>query len=480
MNTTPMIVVLAVYLFALALIAVRSAFKVKGIPDFFVARKGARALAVAGSLVATILGGSAVIGAIDAGPTLGGAAAWFMLTGALGLLALLPLIRRARRFGKFTLPDMIENLYGTGPRVVAGVVIPVAWTGIVAAQMIASAKLLQNFTSLGYTESACIAAGVLILYTMAGGQVSILRTDFFQAVLILAGLLTIGVFVAVSLLGVDTGGYLVLRSHGAIQTPGFPFNENFSPLDLFILIVTYGTTFTVGPDMFSRIFCARDDRSAKAAVLVAVGVLVPVSFLIGYLAAFGTTLGNVQGTRIMEIASAVVPSALLPLIAVSLMSVVLSSADTTLLSSSVIVCELISRFPPKKLEGLTPNFRTSCGVDWREMSLSKARLVIFANGMLALLLALHFTDIISTLLLALAVYAGAFTMPVLLGLLGMRVRPVFVNAAIVAGGAISLAGKLSQSFWGGDAGDILTIAAFVVNAVILYAGRMPRADKSLR
>ena len=50
-------IALIIYLVFLVVIAVRSAKSVKDIPDFFVARKGASAKAVAGSLVATILGG---------------------------------------------------------------------------------------------------------------------------------------------------------------------------------------------------------------------------------------------------------------------------------------------------------------------------------------------------------------------------------------------------------------------------------------
>ena len=144
-------IALIIYLAFLIAIAVRRARRVKDIPDFFVARKGASAKAVAGSLVATILGGSAVIGAVDSGAKLGGAASWFMLVGALGLLALIPFAGRAYSHGKYALPDLVENLYGKGPRLVASFVIPVAWTGIVAAQIIAAAKLLMTFTSLGYT-----------------------------------------------------------------------------------------------------------------------------------------------------------------------------------------------------------------------------------------------------------------------------------------------------------------------------------------
>ncbi len=439
-------IALIVYLIFLIFIAARSARHVKDIPDFFVARKGASAKAVAGSLVATILGGSAVIGAIDSGARLGGAATWFMLVGALGLFALIPFADRAYQHGKYALPDLVENLYGKGPRLVASLVIPVAWTGIVAAQIIAAAKLLMTFTTLGYTAAAIIAATVFTGYTLAGGQLSILRTDFLQACLIILGLVVLAGFAM-------TGGESATPSLSAILqgAPAFPFNTNFSPLDLFLLILTYGTTYTAGPDIFSRVFCARDTVTAKKAIAMAALTLIPVAFVIGFLAIYGVGLGDVQGARITAIANQVLPQPLIPLIALALLSVVLSSADTTLLSSSVIICRLFSFG-----------------------SLAKARIVILLNGIVALLLALVFTDIIGTLLLALAVYAGAFTVPILWGLLGLKAKPKFVAAAIVIGGILALAGKLCPALpgaLGAHTGDILMIAAFVVNGVILVLGR---------
>jgi len=447
---------LIIYLVVLIAIAVRSARRVKDIPDFFVARKGASAKAVAGSLVATILGGSAVIGAVDSGAKLGGAASWFMLVGALGLLALIPFAGRAYEHGKYSLPDLVENLYGKGPRMVATIVIPIAWTGIVAAQIIAAAKLLMTFTSLGYITAAVVSAVVFTGYTLAGGQLSILRTDFMQACLIIVGLLLLAGF---ALFGGVSGAEAPASLSSILQgAPEFPFNKNFTPLDLFLLILTYGTTYTAGPDIYSRVFCAKDTATAKKAIAMAACTLIPVAFVIGFLAVYGVSLGNmgdfVQSARITAIADAVLPSALLPLFALALLSVVLSSADTTLLSSSVII------------NGLC-----------RKPSLLQARIVILMNGLLALMLALVFTDIIGTLLLALAVYAGAFTVPILWGLLGLQAKPKFVGAAIIAGGILALSGKLCPALPGSlgqHTGDILMIAAFVVNAVILAIGRRPR------
>ena len=466
-------IALIIYLVVLVLIAVRSARRVKDIPDFFVARKGASAKAVAGSLVATILGG-----AVDSGTRLGGAASWFMLTGALGLLALIPFASRAYSHGKYALPDLVENLYGKGPRLVASIVIPVAWTGIVAAQIIAAAKLLMTFTPMSYT-----AAAVFTGYTLAGGQFSILRTDFFQACLIIAGLLVLAGFALFADASqvtdiTQTAGTLATAgasdAASAVNIPPFPFHANFTPFDLFLLILTYGTTYTAGPDIFSRMFCAKDVATAKKAIAAAACTLIPVAFVIGFLAVYGAGLGEVQGARITAIANAVFPPALIPLFALALLSVVLSSADTTLLSSSVIICGLF-RIGADPKGARDP--QTTAGA--ANKSLLKARAIILLNGIVALLIALVFTDIIGTLLLALAVYAGAFTVPILWGLLGLKAKPKFVAAAIIAGGALALAGKFCPALpgaLGAHTGDFLMVAAFIVNAIILAIGREKKTN----
>ena len=435
-----MITILAIYLAALVFLAAYDLLKIKTIPDFFLAKKEAGAAAVTGSLIATILGGSAVIGAVDAGPRLGYASSWFMLTGALGLLALVPLSEKVRKLGKYSLPDIIRALYGNGPFIAASVIIPIAWIGVAAAQIIAASKLLMTFTPLSYAASAVIVTLVFTGYTIAGGQRSVLKTDFLQAALILAGLILIAAYAAKA----------KLPPNGAI-VPSFPFNHNFTPLDLLVLILTYATTYAVGPDIYSRLFCAKSCKAAKAALVASAALLVPVAFMIGYLSACGAAMTDANGALITDIAKNTLPPNLIPVVALSLLSVVLSSADTTLLSSSIILC----------------------GLMFKKTSLLKARLVILSSGIAALFIALIFTDIIATLLLALAVYAGAFIVPVLWGLFGGRSKPRYVTLAIILGGALALAGKLSPaaSLAGVFISDILLIAAFLVNLLLLMAGR---------
>ena len=79
-----------VYFLFIVGIGVYSAFQVKKPEDYYVAGKRAGLIPVSGSLLATILGGSAVLGTIELSQNVGWPALWFLFSAALGLFILVP------------------------------------------------------------------------------------------------------------------------------------------------------------------------------------------------------------------------------------------------------------------------------------------------------------------------------------------------------------------------------------------------------
>src|SRR5690606_32849386 len=156
---------------------------------------------------------------------------------------------------------------------------------------------------------------------------SILKTDSLQSVLIITGLLSLMIFAT--------------RTPEAANVPqlttGGLFNESFSVLDLVILILTYSVTFVVGPDIYSRVFCAKDEKTATLSVLLVAVILLPVSFGLTYLGIYSAQSGT---TEVMSFAQNLLPNWFYGLFIAALLSAVMSSADTTLLTSSVILGEL--------------------------------------------------------------------------------------------------------------------------------------------
>ncbi|MFA5535253.1 MAG: hypothetical protein WDA19_12200, partial [Mariniphaga sp.] len=185
MNTPGYIVIS--YFSVVVGIGIFSWFKVKTPDDYYIAGKKARFLPVTGSLLATILGGSAILGTIELSQSIGWAALWFLFCASLGLFLLAPLTKYVSRFGKYTLPGLLGYFFGEKARIISSLIIPVAWLGIVAAQIIAAAQILSGLELISYRGAAVTAGAIFILYTLAGGQVSILKTDLFQAILIIAG-----------------------------------------------------------------------------------------------------------------------------------------------------------------------------------------------------------------------------------------------------------------------------------------------------
>jgi len=426
--------IIAYFLFIVG-IGVYSAFQVKKPDDYYVAGKRAGWLPVSGSLLATILGGSAVLGTIELSQSIGWPALWFLFSAAAGLLVLVPLSKYVRRYGNFTLPELLGKFYGKRAETIASLIIPLAWVGIVAAQIIAAAKILSGLNSLSYQQAAIISGSVFILYTLLGGQWSILKTDTLQSVLILIGLTAMLFFIF-------TDPEKQVSHPLSFEAM---FNEKFGLIDLLILLITYSVTFVVGPDIYSRIFCARNEKTASKSVLIVALILVPVSFGLTYLGVFSQN----SGEGIVTFAQRLLPGWAYGLFLAALLSAVMSSADTTLLTSSIILSEL-----------MTDNLD-------KQNSLTLTRYLIVGIGALSLVIALYVTSIIQALLLALTFFSGAFVVPTLAGLLQIRVNRKNVAFALLSGGIIALTGKLLTQLNYAIIGNSLILIAYIVNAICL-------------
>jgi len=425
-------------------IGVYSAFKIKKPSDYYVAGKKAGLIPVSGSLLATILGGSAILGTIELSQTTGWAALWFLFCASLGLFALLPLSKYVRRFGNYTLPELLGSFYGKKAETISSIIIPLAWLGIVAAQIIAAAKILNGLGFVSYQNAAIISAIIFVIYTLLGGQLSILKTDTLQAILIIAGLLALFIFAGQNTLS-NTVEPLKFR---------MLFNASFTVIDLMILVLTYSVTFVVGPDIYSRVFCAKNEKTASQSILLVACILIPISFILTYLGVFSQQ----SGSGIISFAENLLPGWVYGLFIAALLSAVMSSADTTLLTSSMILSELIT------------------GDLEQKKSLQLTRYIIVGMGIISLIVALYVTSIIQALLLALTFFSGAFVVPTLAGLLKLNINKDRIVLAMLLGGATALSGKTIHISSYELIGNIIIISSYLVNTLILFSPTILRSD----
>jgi SSS family solute:Na+ symporter len=303
----------------------------------------------------------------------------------------------------------------------------VAWCGVVAAQLIAGGRLLAGFLGLDFQLALALVAIVFTLYTFWGGQISVIRTDLWQFLLFMGGLIValaflLGAFsVQPQLWGQIPPGYLEFP-----VSPGFGWYE---VLVFYPLII--GLPYLVGPDIYSRTLCARDDRAARNSAMGAAMIIIPLSFL---LALFGILArarfpGIPAETALPEVLNHIIPMGLRGLILAGFLGAIMSSADTCLLSASTI---------------LTLNVFGPFHVGKGEARLRITRIAVLALGFVAWLIASRQQGIISSLLLGYTVFVGGVVFPTLAALFKgkLRITPWGAFYAVVAGGSVAILGKI--------------------------------------
>ncbi len=409
--------VLIAYLLAMISIGAAAARRAKTVESFFLAGRSLKPALLTATLTATILGASSTLGMAGLGFSEGLTGAWWLLSGTLGLLVLsFFLAEKVRAAGCFTLPELMGEEYDQRVRFGASALILVSWIGIIAAQIVASGKLLSVLFGPSSEAFMIASAAVFVLYTALGGQRSIVKTDALQLLILLFGLIVVA------------GRAFQLAGPEILAGTSFPTSEARGWTEVVSLVLVVGSAYLVGPDIYSRLFSAKDPKTARRSALAAALVLLPLAFVITGLGISARILFPGIGPE--EALPVLMAETLSPLgegmVAAALLSALMSSADTTLLTAtSIFALDLYKARRPEASE--------------REMMrVSRGGTVLI--GGLALLSALRHPEIIASLLSAYTVFAGGLIVPLLAGFWRERLRLTSEGAlaALLGGGGTAL------------------------------------------
>lgn len=400
-------------------------------PDtFWVAGRRVGTRRLTASLVATVFGASSTVGIIGLGYATGLTGAWWALIGGLALIPFgLVIAGRVRRLQVYTLPDILRRAYGTRVSVAAALLIALAWCGVVAAQIVAGAVLLGAVLPLSLQPALLLVSAVFVGYTFLGGQLSVIRTDAWQLALFCGALVTMLGLVLAAGLGAGTVPAGIAAGHLA-----FPVSPSFGWYELLVFYpLIVGMPYLVGPDMYSRVLCARDEPTARRAALLAAAAVVPLALSLALLGLLiqahmpGLEPESALPSAILELA----PVGLRGLIVVGVLGAVMSSADTTLVSASTIF----------SLNVAGPSTAMS-----PEARLRLTRATVLVVGVIAWGMAALQQGIIASLLLAYTVFVGGVALPTLLSFWRDRlgINAAGALAAVLLGGVTAVLGALGD------------------------------------
>jgi len=425
-----MLVLIIVILYFLTLIGIGvwSSGRARSQDGFFVAdRKGTTPL-ITGSLLATVIGGSATVGLAGLGFEQGLTGAWWLLVGGIGLLILgFFFAPKVRAWALYTLPELVEREYDRRVGLAASILIVIAWTGVVAGQIVAAGKVLSILGMGSPIFWMTIFTLVFVVYAILGGQYSVIRTDIVQAVI-----LFLGIFVALALVFPLVGGLGGLKTSLSPDYFSFPLSAKFGWKELLSFLILVGATYVVGPDIYTRLFCAKGGKTAQRSVFVTAVFVSLAAFAIALIGMCSQVLHPAIAAEqaFPQLISDVLPLGLSGLVLAALLAALMSSADTCLLSQSIILTQdIIKRFHPLLDERKT---------------LLVTRLSLIFLGLIALGLAISLKGVISSLLFAYTIFTCGLVVPVIAGFYKekLKVTSQGALAALVGGGVIGLLGRI--------------------------------------
>lgn len=428
-------VILVVYAAILLGIALLSLRYNTNLENFLVAGHKQRKILVVASMLASTIGGGITIGTVANAYRIGFPAFWFVAAGGIAhFLQGALLSERVRASEALTLPDLANRHLGPAVRMEISLIILVTWIGISAAQFVASARIITTLTGMPHAGAVASAAAFIVVYTLIGGQKSVLRTDLFQF-----GILAGAVVLVLA--------YLFLAKPPASGSVRMDlFTKDFGPLDLVYYVVVMGGSYFICPMMFSRILSADSPANArKSSFLSGTGMLF-FAFAITFVGLWArSSLPDLGGLDPLNaIARNHVPSALGMVLILGLLAAILSTADTVLITAAGILEHDI--FKGTRVAGV--------------------RMWTVAVGAVGAGIALFQTDVIAMLMKTYNGYTAGLVPALFVALMlpaDRRVRPIWGFAAIAGGYALGLAGSVTGS-------KVLPLAGMAVSAGIALAG----------
>jgi SSS family solute:Na+ symporter len=407
------------YLSVLIGISVWLSFRVRTQEDFMVAGRRLTWPILVGTLLATWIGSGSIFGGGNLGFRQGFAALWQPAGAWVGIVIIFFIAGRARRFGEFTVPDLMEARYNVAARVLSTIATVLSYTIIVSYQFRGGGRVLHLvFPDVSYQQGILITAIFATGFTVLAGLMSVAYTDIANGLIIV-----VGTALAVPALIHAGGGWTEVRAN---LDP-----SHFSLLGTMSLQEALGyflpTMFLLlgNANMYQRFFAARDEREARRSVVGWIIGVIFVETLVIALAVVGSSLPAFRDLAVPEtIIPAVARHGLPVLIGCLLLSaiiaIIVSTADSFLLVPATnLVRDIYQRF-------------VNPGASSRRIVLY-SRLAVVGLGVVAYVMIAAFQEILDAVVAAYTIYGAAITPALMAVFFWRRVTPAGGVASILTG-----------------------------------------------
>ncbi len=416
-----MILVVAYALFLVYAVLRLFRTPVRGETDYLLAGRRLTLPAFVATTVSTWYGG--ILGVGEYAWTYG-VSNWLVFGAPYYLYALvfaLALAGRARRGRALTMPDLLQERYGTRAAAVgAGAIFVMT---VPAAYVLMMGVLVEMALGWPLWLGAVIGMALSVGYVVRGGLRAVVGTEIVQFVLMFLGFL-----VLVPVCVAKFGGWDFLRDALPPQHLTWHGGRGFQAVAIWYVIAA---STLVEPAFYQRCCAARDERTARRGLLVSILFWVFFDFL--------TTTSGLYARAVLpsledpvaafpRLAAAALPPLLQGLFLTSLLATIMSTVD----SYAFIAAITGGRDVWLRL-------RTGGAPADDPRSMTAVRAGLLATSVLAVALALWSGSVVGLWHHLGSVGTPVLLLPITLGYTRWRPRPGRATAAMLAAGGVSLA-----------------------------------------
>lgn len=369
-------IIMFVYLGAMLILGVYCIRYIKTFDDFFVAGRRLGYFLSVGTMCALFVGGSA-IGVAGMGHDYGIGAVWYYIAYGVGFVALAQtFVVPLRAMNQYTVADIFGVRYDKRVHIVSTVITFFAWIFFFAAFVVAGARVVEALLGWDLYIAILVTAGIFTIYTSVGGMWAVTMTDFVQFVILFAG-----IFVIFPVGMNAVGGIGTLFANTPPENVSIiPIMDGSMMKGLGYVVATMFLTASTGivaPDVFIRVWCAKDNKTAKQTLWTTALLIVVFAFMLAMLGMAAKIMAPdiAHEMALPWMVKELLPAGISGLVLVALMAAAISGAVPELVvCSSILARDVYQRFINPKAD---------------EVKLLKAsRLLTFSVGAIGMVLAM--------------------------------------------------------------------------------------------
>ncbi|MDC3424413.1 sodium/proline symporter [Aquibacillus sp. 3ASR75-11] len=374
------------------------------------------------------------------GPALAFQQGWYALWYALGdaggaIVNLSVLGKRMRRMseilGALSPIEYLEKRYESGAvRIIGSVISIIFLFAYVFAQFIASGKALESLTGLPYTWALIIGVGVIIAYTVTGGYLAVVWTDFIQGIIMVVGV------VGIAILGFSKlGGLSGLNERLGQMDASYLsiWGKDLAYIGQWGVVLGAVLIYSIGymglPHVVVRHMSMKSTKTVKSAIMYAATwnqLFVFAPYLLGLMAI--VLIPNLSDPEMVipTLAYEFFPGIMAAILLSAVMAAIMSTSDSILMQTGTILSrDIYQRFIDKNAS--------------QNKMVLVSRLCILAAGVIGVIVAIYQPPSVFTLVIfAFGVLGNSFMVPYITSVYSKKSNSIGVLCAMIGGGTTNI------------------------------------------